>query len=82
MTEQEEQVRFITERLPDSGLSEDLKFLLSEIDSLRQTVEDWKLVTQTYQKERDEALDALSVTQEEWLLRVKHLERELYDAKK
>jgi hypothetical protein len=80
-----------------------IKDLIDEIDSLRQSVNDWKGVVKLVSNERDQAqleaasvfeeradlitqlnqaLDALTVTREEWLLRVKFLEKELYDARK
>lgn len=42
------------------------------------TSNDWKKAVKLISDERDAALNALTVTQEEWLLRVKNLELENY----
>lgn len=48
------------------------------LNNLKRSVNDWKAIVKLVTEERDAALDALTVTQEEWLLRVKHLESENY----
>lgn len=64
--EREEQIiREISYRYTDTQLVKSMtKELLTELDAVRQ--------------ELHKALDALTVSQEEWLLRVKHLEKENY----
>lgn len=45
------------------------------------TSNDWKIAIKLISDERDAALDALTVTQEEWLLRTKSLEEENHKLK-
>jgi len=67
----------------------DVQALLDQVETLRTSLNEqnkWirvqaELLADT-RKERDKALDALTVTQEEWLLRVKYLEKQLFDLKK
>ena len=67
----------------------DVQALLDQVETLRTSLNEqnkWirvqaELLADT-RKERDKALDALTVTQEEWLFRVKYLEKQLFDLKK
>lgn len=55
--------------------------LFDEIDRLEQSVNDWKAALKLVSDHRDKALDALTVTQEEWLLRVKSLDLQVNNLK-
>ena len=54
--------------------SKTVLLLLDQMNQLEKSVNTWKSVVKLVSDERDRALDALTVTQEEWLLRVKNLE--------